>query len=268
MRSFDTGRFGNAQSDRWGFNQSSTLNFTGRHVLPIWRILKADNKFQQNSFEHIAFHVLRERCDVSPLALGPPVADSPFCRTPHWSFRTLTEWYTSEDPAKIAKVFQYWRNRVEMNVEMIDAAEVVDQCWRVYACLLAAFLVLTRICSSESARVFGVDFNSVRTRGSQFKVESVMFKISKPESFLLLSPNRVQVRLSPSLASATHLTDAVAQVGKQNAAECQPLIMEPKSAFYKGPLLVMDFQSLYPSVMIAYNYCYSFVSRSVHMLTE
>ncbi|BGP59076.1 hypothetical protein NBRC10512_007351 [Rhodotorula toruloides] len=203
----DTGRFGNAQTDRWGFNQSSTLNFTGRHVLPIWRILKADNKFQQNSFEHIAFHVLRER-------------------TPRWSFRVLTEWYTSDDPAKIAKVFQYWRNRVEMNIEMIDAAEVVDQC-------------------CESARVFGVDFNSVRTRGSQFKVESVMFKISKPESFLLLSPNRVQV-------------------GKQNAAECQPLIMEPKSAFYKGPLLVMDFQSLYPSVMIAYNYCYSTCLGRVH----
>ena len=46
-------------------------------------------------------------------------------------------------------------------------------------------------------------------------------------------------------------------MGKQNAAECMPLIMEPLSAFYKGPLVVLDFQSLYPSVMIAYNYCYS-----------
>lgn len=36
-----------------------------------------------------------------------------------------------------------------------------------------------------------------------------------------------------------------------------PLIMEPLSAFYNGPLLVLDFQSLYPSIMIAYNYCYS-----------
>ena len=36
-----------------------------------------------------------------------------------------------------------------------------------------------------------------------------------------------------------------------------PLIMEPASAFYKSPLLVLDFQSLYPSVMVAYNYCYS-----------
>ena len=36
-----------------------------------------------------------------------------------------------------------------------------------------------------------------------------------------------------------------------------PLIMEPLSAFYNSPLVVLDFQSLYPSVMIAYNYCYS-----------
>jgi DNA polymerase zeta len=33
--------------------------------------------------------------------------------------------------------------------------------------------------------------------------------------------------------------------------------MEPLSAFYSSPLVVLDFQSLYPSVMIAYNYCYS-----------
>ena len=33
--------------------------------------------------------------------------------------------------------------------------------------------------------------------------------------------------------------------------------MEPMSAFYSSPLLVLDFQSLYPSIMIAYNYCYS-----------
>ena len=44
--------------------------------------------------------------------------------------------------------------------------------------------------------------------------------------------------------------------------------MEPQSAFYKGPLLVMDFQSLYPSVMIAYNYCYSQVSSFVDPRTS
>ena len=65
-----------------------------------------------------------------------------------------------------------------------------------------------------------------------------MFRIAKPESFVLVSPSK-------------------ADVGKQNAAECMPLIMEPMSAFYASPLVVLDFQSLYPSIMIAYNYCYS-----------
>jgi DNA polymerase zeta len=65
-----------------------------------------------------------------------------------------------------------------------------------------------------------------------------MFRIAKPENFLLVSPSRKQV-------------------GGQNALECLPLVMEPQSAFYSSPVLVLDFQSLYPSVMIAYNYCYS-----------
>jgi hypothetical protein len=39
--------------------------------------------------------------------------------------------------------------------------------------------------------------------------------------------------------------------------ECIPLVMEPASRFYPSPVLVLDFQSLYPSVMIAYNMCYS-----------
>jgi DNA polymerase zeta len=43
-----------------------------------------------------------------------------------------------------------------------------------------------------------------------------------------------------------------------------PLIMEPNSAMYTSPLVVLDFQSLYPSVMIAYNYCYSTCLGRVH----
>lgn len=45
----------------------------------------------------------------------------------------------------------------------------------------------------EFARVFGVDFFSVLSRGSQFKVESFMFRIAKPESFVLISPSRDDV---------------------------------------------------------------------------
>jgi DNA polymerase zeta len=108
---------------------------------------------------------------------------------------------------------------------------------------------------SEFARVFGVDFASVMFRGSQFKVESFMFRIAKPESFVLVSPSKQQVCTAWSGKLESRLI--ILQVGLQNAPFAVPLIAEPESKYYNHPILVLDFQSLYPSVMIAYNICFS-----------
>lgn len=40
--------------------------------------------------------------------------------------------------------------------------------------------------------------------------------------------------------------------------------MEPKSDFYIDPVVVLDFQSLYPSMIIAYNLCYSTIMGKVN----
>lgn len=47
------------------------------------------------------------------------------------------------------------------------------------------------------------------------------------------------------------------QVARQPAMECIPLVMEPRSRLYTAPVAVLDFQSLYPSMIIAYNLCFS-----------
>jgi len=140
-------------------------------------------------------------------------------RIPHFSWGALTRWYTSGKLRDLGKVLRYYLKRTRLDIEILEANELIPR-------------------TSEQARLLGVDFFSVFSRGSQFKVESIMFRIAKPENFVLVSPSRKQV-------------------GGQNALECLPLVMEPQSNFYPGPLLVLDFQSLYPSVMIAYNYCYS-----------
>jgi DNA polymerase zeta len=45
--------------------------------------------------------------------------------------------------------------------------------------------------SSEMARLIGVDFYSILTRGSQFRVESVMLRITKPLNYVLIAPSRL-----------------------------------------------------------------------------
>jgi DNA polymerase elongation subunit (family B) len=47
---------------------------------------------------------------------------------------------------------------------------------------------------------------------------------------------------------------------KQEALEVQALTLEPESGHYQDPVVVCDFTALYPSLVIAYNLCYSTVA--------
>lgn len=122
--------------------------------------------------------------------------------------------------------------------------------------------------TSELARVFGIQFFHVLTRGSQvpthaligpswsacqsvkfvfiflsllflqYRVESMMLRVAKPLNYIPVTPS-------------------VQQRAQQRAPVCLPLVMEPESRFYSNSVIVLDFQSLYPSIIIAYNYCFS-----------
>ena len=46
------------------------------------------------------------------------------------------------------------------------------------------------------------------------------------------------------------------------ALTCIPLVMEPISKYYSYPILVFDFASLYPSVICAYNLCYTTIFKN------
>ena len=141
-------------------------------------------------------------------------------RIPQFSHQALDKMWRDRSNLSFAKtVIKYWLTRVQINIELIRKQEFLEK-------------------TMEQARLIGVDFRSIYYRGSQYKVESFLIRICKSESFILLSPSKQQVR-------------------GQKALECVPLVMEPEAAFYKSPLVVLDFQSLYPSIIIAYNYCYS-----------
>lgn len=55
------GRTSNGGTDQWGAQTTTTFKITGRHVLNLWRIIRAEQNFPTYSFEYTVFHILRKR---------------------------------------------------------------------------------------------------------------------------------------------------------------------------------------------------------------
>ncbi|KAI3647326.1 hypothetical protein MP228_007547 [Amoeboaphelidium protococcarum] len=87
----------------------------------------------------------------------------------------------------------------------------------------------------EMARVTGVPLNYLLSRGQQIKVVSQLYRKAKEENLVI-----------PAMKSE----------GSDEQYEGATVI-EPKRAFYKDPIATLDFSSLYPSIMMAHNLCYS-----------
>lgn len=138
-------------------------------------------------------------------------------RVPCFGFDTLTRWFNENKNRW--RVIDYYLTRVVGQMRILDRFDLMAKV-------------------SELARVYGTQFIDVITRGSQIGIESMMLRLAKLQNLTPLSPT-------------------VMQRNKMKAPEALPLVMEPETNIYYDPVAVLDFQSLYPSVVIAYNYCYS-----------
>jgi DNA polymerase delta subunit 1 len=88
---------------------------------------------------------------------------------------------------------------------------------------------------TELSRVMGVPVDYFSTRGTAIKVMTLIYKAAKTYGFLI-----------PIMEPAT--TDTTYEGG---------FVMDPKRGFYSQPIAVLDFSSLYPSIMISRNLCYT-----------
>ncbi|KAM7346127.1 DNA polymerase zeta catalytic subunit [Cochliomyia hominivorax] len=174
------------------------MKLCGRILLDVWRLLRSEIALTSYTFENVMYHIMHKRC-------------------PWHSYRDLTEWFAS--PCSRWIVIEYYLERVRGTLSLLDQLDLIGR-------------------TSEMSKLIGIQFYEILSRGSQFRVESMMLRIAKPKNL---------VPLSPSVQQRAHM----------RAPEYLALIMEPQSRFYADPLIVLDFQSLYPSMIIAYNYCFS-----------
>lgn len=96
----------------------------------------------------------------------------------------------------------------------------------------------------EMARVTGVPLSCLLTRGQQIKVVSQLLRKAKSSGFLM-----------PTYGGG----------GSDDQYEGATVI-EPKRGYYADPISTLDFASLYPSIMMAHNLCYTtLVQNPAHM---
>mmetsp|Transcript_6047 Transcript_6047/g.15029 ORF Transcript_6047/g.15029 Transcript_6047/m.15029 type:complete len:1171 (-) Transcript_6047:183-3695(-) len=90
----------------------------------------------------------------------------------------------------------------------------------------------------EMARVTGVPMSFLISRGQQIKVFSMILRKCRHEKLLV-----------PTLKKSGFNSDDVTYEGAT--------VLDPIKNYYQVPIATLDFASLYPSIMQAYNLCYS-----------
>jgi DNA polymerase delta subunit 1 len=87
----------------------------------------------------------------------------------------------------------------------------------------------------EMARVTGVPITSLLTKGEQVKVVAQLLKHARKAGYFM--PAHQGAASSEQYEGAT--------------------VIEPMRGYYTDPIVTLDFSSLYPSIMIAHNLCYT-----------
>jgi DNA polymerase delta subunit 1 len=88
---------------------------------------------------------------------------------------------------------------------------------------------------TEMSRVTGVPFNYLLSRGQSVKVLTQLYRKANDEGYIV-----------PALKGE----------GSDEQYEGATVI-EPKKGYYDVPIATLDFASLYPSIMMAHNLCYT-----------
>ncbi|XP_018336700.1 DNA polymerase delta catalytic subunit isoform X2 [Agrilus planipennis] len=92
----------------------------------------------------------------------------------------------------------------------------------------------------EMARVTGVPITSLLTKGEQVKVVAQLLRHAQDAGYFM--PTHHQSISSDQYEGAT--------------------VIEPIRGYYTNPIATLDFSSLYPSIMIAHNLCYTTLLRT------
>lgn len=127
----------------------------------------------------------------------------------------------AESPTTRARLVSYCYKDSLLVLQVLEAKQ-----------LILAYLMM--------AMITGVPFSFLLSRGESVKVHTQLLRIAQKQGFVV--PTRIR---DPNKKDSD-------EVGFEGA-----VVIEPLRGFYEMPIATLDFESLYPSIMIAHNLCYT-----------
>ena len=194
------------QSNQTGKRESKEVTIAGRLVVDMMQVIQKEQKLSSYSLNSVSAHFLGEQKEEM-----------------HYSNISPLHAGSKEDRRRIAV---YCLKDAALPQRLMDK-------------------LMTMVNYTEMARVTGVPFAYLLTRGQGIKVMALIMKHARANGFLI-----------PTL---THHKGATA--GEDEGYEGATVI-EPKRGYYDRPVATLDFSSLYPSIMMARNLCYTTLLKS------
>lgn len=184
-------------SKAYGMSESKVVNIDGRMQLDLLQFIRREHKLRTYTLNSVSAHFLGEQKEDV-----------------HHSIITDLQYGNAETRRRLAV---YCLKDAYLPMRLMDK-------------------LMCLVNYTEMARVTGVPFSFLLSRGQQIKVISQLFR--KALSMNIVIPN-------------------LKQDGSSDEQYEGATVIEPKRGYYDVPISTLDFASLYPSIMMAHNLCYT-----------
>ena len=246
------------------------LNKVGRIAMCAWKICSEECKHPNASYQPaILSSVLNKRI-------------------PYHDDISLTRWYSSENGVERWRVVEHRLAQALANVLLLDALDVMGRAgeaarlsgvefsqslpgirgsqYKVEGVLLRA---LQSVHSNERGEKKGINKDTGLTSSSLTSSRESQSQSQSPWKLRRNKSRKLDAGLSACVDDDCinerdmgyfFYSPSKTDCSNQEALECQAMTLEPESGFHFDPVVVCDFTALYPSLVIAYNFCYSTVA--------
>eukprot|EP01127_Copromyxa_protea_P018831 TRINITY_DN6007_c0_g1_i1.p1 TRINITY_DN6007_c0_g1~~TRINITY_DN6007_c0_g1_i1.p1 ORF type:complete len:1070 (-),score=207.54 TRINITY_DN6007_c0_g1_i1:89-3298(-) len=182
-------------SNQTGTRESKEVTIEGRVIFDVYQIVQRDHKLSSYTLNNVATHFLQQQKEDVHHSLISKLFEG-----------------TAEDRRRLAV---YCLKDAFLPLRLLD-------------------VLMALVNYVEMARVTGVPFSYLLSRGQGIKVVSQLLRKTKEEGFVVPT------------------TKPAGFEGFEGAR-----VIDPKCGFYDTPISTLDFSSLYPSIMQAHNLCYT-----------